>query len=145
MNSRGLAGLHICPVVLVLCLFSGCKTSPYEIAPVSGTVKLDDKPLVGAVVNFQPIAKRGNDAGPGSTGRTDENGKFRLITIDRFDGAVVGEHRVRIYSYSPESPNSSDVDDENTPSEKVPEQYNYKSKLTFTVLSDGTEAADFDL
>ena len=151
MNSRGLAGLYLAPVsfvpffLFVLCLFAGCRTSPYEIAPVSGTVQLEGKPLADAVVNFQPIATDGNDAGPGSTGRTDENGKFVLKTVDDFDGAVVGKHKVRIYSYSPESPSSSDEDDANTPTEKVPEEYNYKSKLTFTVPSDGTEAADFDL
>ena len=78
-------------------------------------------------------------------GAPDESGRFSLMTIDKHKGAVVGQHKVRIYSYSPESPSASDEDSADTPTEKVPEEYNYKSRLTFTVPGDGTESADFDL
>ena len=130
----------ICGLMLV-----GCTQSEYPLAPVSGMVKLDGQPLADAVVNFQPMATEGNNAGPGSTGRTDASGRFELTTMDDLNGAVVGKHKVRIYSYSPESPSVSDEDDANTPVEKVPDQYNYRSRLEFEVPSAGTQAADFDL
>src|SRR4051812_19172027 len=76
--------------------FTGCEQS---LVPVSGRVTLDDKPLAGAVVTFQPRA--GGDAAKsptsGSVGRTDQDGRYnlRLIAPDQ-PGAAVGEHTVTI-------------------------------------------------
>src|SRR6516165_6575723 len=80
--------------LLVLAL--GCGGRP-RTAPVSGVVRMDDKPLAGAHVNFQPIASRDRDPGPGSYGKTDGQGRYTLRLVDPDQpGAVVGEHRVSI-------------------------------------------------
>ena len=133
-------------LALLLGLTAGCAPSTYSLATVSGVVTLDGVPLANAVVNFQPMATgESTDAGPGSTGRCDANGRYVLVTIDDQPGAVVGKHRVRIYSYSPESPMVSDTDDGSQPQERVPDVYNYRSQLTFVVEAAGTEDADFAL
>ena len=90
--------------MLLVSLF-GCSGRPYDVAPVAGLVTLDGKPLAGGVVSFQPIAAKNRPSpGPGSTGRLDRDGRFVLELLDRSPGAVVGEHRVRIYSVSAEGP-----------------------------------------
>jgi hypothetical protein len=65
----------------------GCKKG-LVLVPVSGSVKLDGKPVVECAVVFQPIA-----AGPAASGTTDGDGRFTLMTINQ-SGAVPGEHRV---------------------------------------------------
>lgn len=135
------------PLILVIAmLITGCGGESYELVPVSGTVTLDDEPLAGATVQFQPIGGESGDPGPGSAGRTNAEGRFELETqtSPRQSGAVAGMHRVRIYSFSPETPLEGDVDTQR-PVERVPERYNYRSSLTFPVPEGGTDEADFDL
>lgn len=140
--SKNLFGFAACGYCLLVTL--GCGSSPYDLAPVSGTVTLAGEPLSGAVVNFQPMASGSANVGPGSNGRTDTAGHFELNTIQDETGAVVGRHRVRIYSYSPESPSVEDTDS-GPVVERVPQRYNYRSTLTYTVPEEGTDQANFDL
>jgi hypothetical protein len=59
-------------------------------------------------------------------------------------GAVVGKHRVKIYSYSAESDKASK--DKSAPrQEQVPARYNYRSDVTFDVPAQGTDKADFSI
>ena len=125
-------------------VLSGCNSKAYDLAPISGVVTLDGNPIAGTLVNFQPMAKDGTTPGPGSTGRCDDSGRYVLSTIRDEPGAVTGQHRVRIYSYSPESPVSQDTD-AGLPREQFPGRYNYGSELIFDVERGGTEAADFKL
>ena len=124
--------------------FAGCGGPKYELAPVSGIVTLDGEPLVNGVVNFQPKVQKGMPNAPGSVGRTDATGRFHLITIHDEPGASPGRHKVKIYSYSPETP--LETDEDTGPSvERVPERYNYATRLLFEVPNEGTEQANFDL
>lgn len=122
----------------------GCGRKPYTLADVSGRVTLDGQPLAGGVVSFQPRAAGNAAPGPGSTGRLDAEGRYRLTAIDGSPGAVVGTHLVRIYSRSPESAPTSDSDTAGS-RERVPARYNYESGLSFTVEPNGSTQADFDL
>jgi hypothetical protein len=125
-------------------LFSGCRgAETYELAPVSGVVTLGGEPLRNGVVNFQPIGGDNANPGPGSTGITDQQGRFELKTPDDAPGAVVGEHKVRIFSRNAEAPRQDW--EPNPEPERVPRKYNYQSQLTFTVPPEGTETADFKL
>jgi hypothetical protein len=128
--------------IAVACM--GCSPSPFKLVPVSGTVSLDGQPLAGGIVNFQPIVVgTGVNSGPGSTARTGTDGRFTLATIRGEPGAVVGEHRVKIYSFNAETAKRSA---NGTPErERVPPRYNYKSTLTFDVPAAGTDNADFAL
>jgi hypothetical protein len=124
---------------------TGCSPSPFKFVPVSGTVSLDGQPLAGGIVNFQPIVVgTGVNSGPGSTARTGADGRFTLATIRGEPGAVVGKHRVKIYSFNAETAKRSG--NGTAPDrERVPPRYNYKSTLTFDVPEAGTDKADFAL
>jgi hypothetical protein len=75
-------------VLPLLLLASGCGKG---LVRVSGTVTLDDKPLEGAMVSFQP-----EDGGTPATGFTGSDGTFRLTTYSTGDGARPGEYKVTI-------------------------------------------------
>ena len=137
--------LRLCPLLLLLLLPLGCGKH-YQLAPVSGRVTMDNRPLAQAEVRFYPIG--GLDF-PYSVGVTDDQGNYTLhLGIDNnTEGAVVGEHRVTI-----------SIDQQKTKSapapgarmgarrgELVPGRYNLDSKLTCTVPPGGTNDARFDL
>ena len=80
-------------------LLLGCG-SDHSLAPVSGTVTVDGKPEGGIKLYFSPIAvENNNNAGPYSTGITDDNGGFVLEDRHGNPGAVVGKHRA-VVSYA---------------------------------------------
>jgi hypothetical protein len=91
--------------VPILLLAAGCNGGHFELAPVHGTVTVDDIPLAGCNVRFAPIAK-GDDVHPGKPayGRIQTDGKYRLTTRQANDGAVVGEHWVTIMNVQDDLP-----------------------------------------
>lgn len=128
--------------IVVVC--TGCSPSPFKLVPVSGVVSLDGQPLAGGIVSFQPIVVGSEvNAGPGSTARTGTDGRFTLATIRGEPGAVVGNHRVKIYSFNAETAKRSANGTHER--ERVPPRYNYNSTLTFDVPAAGTDKADFAL
>lgn len=83
-------------MLTVACLIAtaGCgRPSSIALAPCSGVVTLDGKPLEGWYVSFHPDAER-STRGPASMGLTDAAGVFRMWAAGKRDGAVVGQHRV---------------------------------------------------
>jgi hypothetical protein len=122
-----------------------------QFVPVSGVVKMNDKPYAGAAVSFQPIGDKDNpNPGRGSSAITDENGRFVLKCDNEIDGAVVGKHLVRIRGRStapvgepgigsPDggAPAKPSVDD-------IPAAWRDPGK-EFTVPPAGTDKADFDI
>jgi hypothetical protein len=117
-------------------LTAGCgEGGPDNLAAVSGQVKLDGQPLEGARLEFIPTE------GAVSLGKTDAQGKYELLFNRDDKGAVIGQHKVRISTYSP-----GDPDDPATPAvpEKLPAKYNVKSELTQTV-EKGSNTIDFEL
>jgi hypothetical protein len=82
-------------------LLSGCSGDDRGLAPVSGTVRLNGKPLANAYVSFWP-EENGVRA---ASGTTDANGHYRLTTFQPYDGARVGKHRVAVRAEEvPEGP-----------------------------------------
>ncbi|MCA9101532.1 MAG: hypothetical protein KDA63_10295 [Planctomycetales bacterium] len=147
MRNRRFASVRICRLVTLAGALSlvGCADKPYELAPVSGVVTLNDQPLVNASVNFQPVAAGTSAApGPGSFGRTDDRGRFQLRTVDLdAEGAVVGTHRVTV---STPSSNTEIRDDRSYPQdmETLPPEWQDGSKH-FAVPAGGTDAANFSI
>jgi hypothetical protein len=78
--------------LLLAILTAGCNQSGIDLAPVSGVVTFEGKPVVDAGVRFVPTE---SSKGPPASGATDEEGRFTLMTANQ-EGAVVGEHRVAI-------------------------------------------------
>jgi hypothetical protein len=132
---------------LFLVVATGCGGIKY--APVSGKVTMNGKPLANTLVSFQPIAKPGSiEAGPGSSGTTDEQGRFALKVATGENGAVVGKHRVIISQVVSKTDPANDARPTRggpPQMEKIPARYNSESKETFDVPSGGTDKADFEL
>ena len=105
----------------------GGKIKPPPMGNVKGTIKLDDKPLANAVVEFIPATARG------SSGKTDSNGVYTLMYDQATKGAAVGEHTVKIMGRT----------EAGTP-EPVPAKFNERSELKATVKA-GDNTFDFAL
>jgi len=78
--------------LLAITLF-GCTARPAnqpEIAPVSGTVTMDGRPLEGVSVVFE------SERGVLSFGNTDADGRYKLSYIRSAKGAGLGKNIVRI-------------------------------------------------
>jgi hypothetical protein len=141
--------------VLFAFLAAGCGGGQYSFAPVEGKVTLNDQPVSGASVEFQPVGGKGSsEPGPGSIGLTDAQGKFKLhsqLDLDQA-GAVVGKHRVRIYVYPPAT-SGVERDADASPKPKkpakgvvtIPDRYGGKSDVTFEVPAGGKLDVHFDL
>jgi hypothetical protein len=114
-------------VILFLAGIVGCGGS--GVAPVSGRVTLDGRPLEHADVMFQPDGSQRLSAG-----RTDADGRYELAYKRGEPGAIVGEHSVRIY-VSPELVR-------NPP--RIPSRYDSQSELRVEVKPDDN-VFNFDL
>lgn len=126
---------------------AGCGSSAeYELAPVSGVITLDGKPVPYTRVIFIPQGSPDQvNPGPGSTAACDDAGKFQLKTVRGEEGAVVGTHAIQISSTGPPRSTSGDTDAGPPPKEAFPPQFNASTTLTFEVPAGGTTAADFKL
>ena len=87
MSRRGSLAL---PLLLVL--LAGCGGGP-TVVPVTGTVRLKDRPLAHAVVNFIPV---GESEGQGGHGSTDAEGRYVLTGTRGENGIPPGEYKVTI-------------------------------------------------
>lgn len=129
----------------------GCGNSKH--APVSGRVLVDGKPKKDLIVLFQPIGSDENpNPGKGSSGRTDEDGRYTLTVDDNTSGAVVGKHRVAIFTALADSELRIDEEtgsEDGAPppksKETIPPKYNDMTELTYEVAPAGTDQANFDL
>ena len=77
---------------------SGCssKGDRPELAPVAGTVTLDEKPLARATVVFHP------EIGKVSRAKTNDDGHYELVYLRDIMGAKLGEHMVSITTWTEE-------------------------------------------
>ena len=75
----------------------GCQGDGFRLAPVTGSVTYEGAPVADLTIAFSPISTKENPTpGPFSTGTTDSEGKFTLVSRHGKPGAVVGTHRVTI-------------------------------------------------
>jgi hypothetical protein len=131
------------PTLLLLLPAFGCGSKiEYPVAPVSGRVLLDKRPLANARVHFRPITPQG---APESYGETDDNGHYTLEVVTNKGnekGAVVGEHQVYISLPGYAVENTKNM--KRPPAEVLPARYSgSESKLRFTVPPEGSDKADF--
>lgn len=121
----------------------GCGGS--NIAPVSGRITLDNKPLANATVLFQPLSNE-KYPGPSSAGKTNEQGEYTLqLATSDVRGARVGKHKVVITAYEGNGAIPSSSGRGIVPKGLVPRCYNVESELTFDVPPEGSTSANFDL
>ncbi|QDT66864.1 hypothetical protein [Calycomorphotria hydatis] len=144
----------------MLCLFSaGCGngTSGPPVVDVSGRITINGEPAVGVYVIFKPLGD-GNSVNTGmtSSGFTDETGRYRVHTetYPSQDGAVVGNHRVRVFgleskddfefwmpTINPDDPSADAKPAQVVPQTEIPQE---NQPLSFTVPKEGTSEANFD-
>jgi hypothetical protein len=86
----------------VLTLFTAACSSAYTPVPVKGVVTLDGQPVEGAVVHF--LVPGEQTEGRPAFGTTDHEGRFRLSTLGREDGALPRDYRVVVFKYVPARP-----------------------------------------
>lgn len=131
-----------------LTLGMGCGSDSGEqldLAPVSGTVTQGGAPLPNALVTFHI------DSGRPATGRTDESGKFTLMTKEPGDGAMVGSHKVTVMADTSVSEEVTSEDAYAVPDADaegaIPVKYANPntSGLTAEVTADGENNFTFDL
>ena len=108
---------------------SGCSQGDRpELAPVSGTITLDGKPLKNATVIFKPAT------GKASRAFTDQQGHYELAYLRDIMGAKLGQHIVGITTTNMEA---------GIP-ELVPVRYNKETELSAEV-KPGNNEFDFSL
>lgn len=141
--------LTACSLSVCALLMSGCGSSDFKpkLAPVTGVVTLNDKPLPDVTVTFEPQRSAGTSkdaalVGSNSTAVTDASGKYELVYNDGMSkGAVVGSHIVRIASASGGGPaGGADA----VASIPIPSTYNTNSTLKSEVKSE-PNTLDFKL
>jgi hypothetical protein len=119
----------------------GCGGSGPGMAPVSGVVTYQGKPVPKGTITFVPLAKEGRNA----IGELDSQGHYTLQTEEPGDGALLGDYQVTIAAredpildYIPKKPVK--------PKLLVPEKYGKPdtSGLKATVKS-GNNDIPFDL
>jgi hypothetical protein len=129
------------PCALGLLLLAGCNQSPdrYE---VTGSVSLDDKPLDNGVIYFEPQDGQGT-----MDGATITNGQYH---IPRDKGLLPGKYRVTIFGGDGSVSSGKAEPDVGKPTstpgkERVPEEYNTKSKVIKEVQPTNPNRFDFDI
>jgi hypothetical protein len=130
---------------LLLLASVGCGKS-YKLAPVSGRVMMDGRPLAGAEVSFYPEV--GSKDIPYASGTTDTQGNYKLEVLvegSTTEGAVVGENRVQISRSKLSGEKKITPKNMSGGLDDVPAKYNRDSTLTFTVPPDGSREANFQL
>jgi hypothetical protein len=133
--SSGRSSLKFVYPMIALLLAGGCHRGP-ELAPVTGSVMLDDKPLALAEVTFQP------PVGRASHGQTNDSGRYALRYTRDAMGALVGPHTVKILSATEVTlPNGQFI----LRPQIVPTRYNSHSELHEEVKSGTQNEIDFRL
>jgi hypothetical protein len=80
------------PIVAALTV-TGCG-SRANLAPITGRVTLEGKPVPNMIINFTPLGETG---GNGALGHTDADGRFKLLDARGETGAHVGEYKISFY------------------------------------------------
>ncbi len=120
--------LLLLPAV-VLVAAGGC--GKYTTHPVTGVVQLDDgTPVPRAVVTFEAV-----DGSLSAHGVTNAEGRFRLSTVGREDGAVAGRYLASIRPLDP-----VDAESQQRPIRIDPKYFRFEtSELEYEVTSGRNE------
>jgi hypothetical protein len=145
-NFRNLAFAAVLGALAVSLM--GCGSSGYP--PVSGVVTLNGNPCRNCIVMFQPMSTPDNpQPGRGSSGQTDQDGRFTLKCDDGRPGAAVGKHQIRIITIYNKEVKGYEVWDPalkkmvKVAGDPIPKEWNSDTKQDFEVPSGGTDKANF--
>jgi len=125
----------MCASLLVLSSLLGCGGTE-GLAPVSGRLTVNGKPVEGIEIRFTPLDKE--KVRP-STGICDADGNYTLMYTRTEKGATIGKNRVTILQ-----PMSLDGKPDYSVL-RVPPKYGEESELEYTVEPGTNSGVDFDL
>lgn len=125
----------------------GCRDGRPALIQATGTVKLDGKPLAGAIVSFQPVAQGTDGFLRPSSAVTDAEGKYAPGTYGEKDGLPAGKYRVAIQKREPVGTAGSQSSEPAKYQWITPRRFAdpNSSGLEVEVTSSGLEPAVFDL
>lgn len=130
----------------LLATLAGCSGGREPTYPVEGTVTLEGHSLAGSTILFRPAQ------GPVAIGKIDEQGHFRLGTYGDGDGAVAGEHAVRLLMPDKTFDVSPDELEFTTDFEKLrheppfpPKYLAFETSGLTAVVKEGENHFEFDL
>jgi hypothetical protein len=109
------------------------------LAPVSGTVTYQGKPVEGAQVTFSTAGA------PLASATTDNQGRFQLTTRSSGDGAAIGKHKVSVAKYTKRDPHDTSPYAEMKPVLPVKYERPANTRLTAEVTPDGPNDFTFTL
>lgn len=89
-NFRWQSGLTLLAVLAVI-VSTGCDGRPRRVT-VSGQVLIDGEPVTTGNIGFVPAEGRA------AVGRIDSEGRFELSCYEPGDGAILGQHRLKVSS-----------------------------------------------
>lgn len=131
----GLGTAAVCLAILSAATHGCNRADGPPLGKVSGVVTLDGQPLADAIITFAP------PNGRPSQGITGSDGRYTLAYTAEQQGAMVGDHVVRISTERYVERSGGAVEQM---VEKVPTKYHAESTLTATVKA-GTNELPFDL
>jgi hypothetical protein len=117
---------------------AGCRRS--DMAPVSGRVTFEGRPVPKAIVRFMPESR------PMAAAGTDDDGRYRLTTRRPMDGASIGRHKVIVTPWMPGAGDTSGVTAEPVRPD-IPKVFRNAatSPLAVEVTPKGPNQFDFEL
>lgn len=124
-------------------LLTGCGS---EFVPATGVVNVDGAPASGATVIFHPAS--GEDR---ATGRTDESGRYTLMTQSPGDGARPGDYAVTVVWLDESKPETGeapgDLENKTVAEDRLKDRYAAKSDASpkVTVPAGGGELPPIEL
>ena len=108
------------PAIALLPTLVGCGSGKFPVAKAKGKVICNGQPVTSGSVTFSPMGEADSlEVGKSATATVGSDGTFVLTTDNRFDGAVVGKHRVQ---YVGEEGEESEEESAATPAEGSPEE-----------------------
>lgn len=138
MRSRSLflepAMIHrssLCILAVTLLMLTGCGKPGVKLGEVTGTVKMEGRPLANALVRFAHEA-----GGRSSQGMTNTDGQYALSYTARLNGTLVGRNKVMI--------TTGPLEDTSRKSETVAKQFNDETTLIADVKA-GSNTFNFDV
>ena len=87
--------LYLAALAITLGFEVGCSSGDFAVQPAQGKVLCQGEPVTGGSITFIPIGdENAQKTGKVATAAIKPDGTFVLSTYGRFDGAIVGKHRV---------------------------------------------------
>lgn len=127
--------------------FIGCGGNPLGREDVTGSVTLDGQPLDQGLISFEPKLRGEGHVGSGTSIK---DGRY---VIPANKGIPAGEYLVRIHSAVMRNGPQASVGKGEMPGtgeggigiERIPPQYNVRTKLSVTVTESGPNEFNFEL